>query len=221
MRRFGTWARYVWVAGGVVVLGVLVFGSAGCSIKLGAQQFDDPRGDGESRTRFRIEGEIASPRILAGHLEGTASVGIVSLERSDETLRVLNPDGSIEDLPISSVDVADVRLGARVYPLASLDTEWFDTGVKIEPYIVGGGGYYRARATERGAGAKLCCGGRELVEDSDTVAEGFFPYVGVGVTARFADQWAAFVEARQDFDRVDNGRDTSGTSVMIGLRWGY
>ncbi|MEM9419438.1 MAG: hypothetical protein AAGA25_10370 [Planctomycetota bacterium] len=220
MRNFGTRARSVWAAG-AIILSASVFSLSGCSIKLGAQQFDDPRGDGESRTRFRVEGELASPRVLGGHLEGTASAGFVSLESSDEKLRVRNPDGSTENLPISSVSVADVRVGARLYPLASMDTDWFQTGVQIEPYVVGGGGYYWARATERGAGKELCCGDRELIEESETVADGLFPYLGFGVKARFDDQWAAFIEARQDFNRIDAGRDTSGTSVMIGLRWGF
>lgn len=194
---------------------------AGCSIKLGAQRFDDPRGDGESRTRFRFEGELASPRVLGGHLEGTAALGIVGLESSDDTLRVREEDGSISELPVSSTSIFDVRLGARLYPFASLETDWFGNGVVIEPYLVGGGGYYWARATQRGAGEELCCGDYELVEDSDTVAEGAFPYFGAGVKARFQGEWSAVLEVRQDFERVDAGRDTSGTSVLLGLRWGF
>ena len=210
--------RTLWILGLAVAIGGT---QAGCSFKLGAQQFQDPLGDGRSRTRLRVEGEVASPRIFGGHLEGTAAIGFAGLQSSDETLRVREEDKSISNLPVSSTTVMDVRLGARLYPFASGRTDWFGHGVQIEPYLVGGGGYYWMTATQRGAGRKLCCGDYELVEESDTVADGLFPYLGVGIKARFEGEWSAFVEIRQDFDRLDNGRDTSGTSAMIGLRWGF
>lgn len=212
--------RAMWV---VLLLGLVGSAiTAGCSIKLGAQQFNDPRGDGESRTRLRVEGEISSPRFFNGHVEGTAAVGFVNLEASDETLTVVDDDdGTVSELPVSSTSIMDVRLGVRAYPFASTPADWFGFGVGFEPYITGGAGYYWSTATTRGAGDELCCGEYELVEESDTVSDGLFPYLGFGIKARFEGEWSAFVEVRQDFDRIDNGRDTSGTSVMLGLRWGF
>ena len=205
-----------------LLLAVVVMVGGGCAFRFGGQQFNDPRGDGKSRTRLRIEGELSSPPVLGGYLEGTAAIGWVRLESSDQTLTVYDYDEADYDrVPVSQTDIADVRIGGRLYPFASLDTDWFGTGVRIEPYVTGGGGYYWATSTKREAGDELCCGEYELEEDRDAVAQGLFPYLGFGVKARFDDNWSAFLEVREDFDRIDGGRDTGGTSVMLGIRWGF
>ena len=211
------WRPLLWV--GLVSLGGLPLG--GCTLWLGGQQFDDPRGDGESRTRFRVEGELATPAVLGGHLEGLAAVGLVRLEASNETLLTFDEDdGEFDRVPVSDTTITDVRLGGRFYPLASQEIDWFASGVRIEPYIVGGGGYYLADRTERQRDSDAF-DPLGVDSDSDTVSEGLFPYLGFGVKARFAEQWSVVLEVREDFDRLDGGRDTSGTTVMLGVRWGF
>lgn len=189
-----------------------------CSLKIGGQQLHDPRGDGRSRTRLRLEAEAFSPRVLGGHLEGTAAIGWTPVSRSGETIRVLEPDDTVSTLPVRQQDVTDLRVGARVYPLAALIAP--GPGA-VEPYLTGGGGYFFSTVTTRGPGEDLCCGGVELDEQTDTVSRGWFPYLGAGINIGLSSDAAILIEARHDFSRDDRGIDTGGTSVMVGVRWGF
>lgn len=193
----------------------------GVGLKVGAQRFNDPLGDGNDRTRPRFEVEVNSPRFLEGYLEAFGALGFSNLERSDETLLVYDSYGNSEYLPVSEQYVTDLRLGARLYPLASA-TAWdrYDTP-RIEPFVSAGFGYFTTTATERGAGRQVCCGEYELVEDRDTVASGLFPFVGAGVNIMFDAHWGVTLEARQDFERIDGGSDTGGPSLMVGLRFTF
>jgi hypothetical protein len=203
-----------------LVAGAMALGLTGCTFKMGVQRFADPRGDGEARSRLRIEGELASPRFLAGHLEATAAAGFVNVSRSDDTLLVYDvDDDTFERLPVSEQNIGDVRLGARLYPFAALTPP--GRAGTIEPYVTGGMGYYWNQATQRAAGDELCCGDFELDEDTQTLSSGVFPYLGVGLRAHLNESWSLVAEWRQDFERLDHGFDTSGSSVMVGVRWGF
>ena len=199
---------------------LLVIASAtlpACSLKIGGQQLNDPQGDGRSRTRLRLEAEAFSPRVLGGHLEGTAAIGWTPVSRSDESLRVLEVDNTVSRLPVREQDVIDLRVGARVYPLALVVKPGPGT---VEPYLTGGG-YFFSPVTTRGRGEELCCGGVALNKETNTVSRGWFPYAGVGLNVNLSRDAALLIEARHDFGRDDLGLDTGGTSVLVGVRWGF
>ena len=201
-----------------LILSVGPFVATGCALKVGAQQMDSPRGDGESRTRVRYEAELISPRIMDNHVEVTAAVGFVPISRSDEEIRVREFNGSVTRFPVERQDLTDLRAGLRIFPFASVLRP--GPGV-IEPYIVGGGGFFFNTVTQRDVESNFRGDRFFIDEDQDTISDGFFPYVGGGLHLNIGYEAAILLEARQDFSREDNGFDTSGTSILLGIRWTY
>ncbi|MEE9405264.1 MAG: hypothetical protein V3V20_10245 [Algisphaera sp.] len=197
-----------------------LFATSGCALKIGAQQMPNPRGDGQRRTRVRYEAELISPRFFADHVEATAAIGYVPVSQSNDRIHVVDHDGSINHLPVEQQDILDARMGVRVFPFASVLRP--ELGV-IEPYFVGGGGFYSNAVTQRSPQHESHhgYGWFSLDEEHDTVSDGWFTYLGGGLHLNLTSNAAVLLEARHDFNRDDQGFDTGGTSVMLGVRWNY
>jgi hypothetical protein len=55
-------------------------------------------------------------------------------------------------------------------------------------------------------------------EDTDVRADGFFPFVTVGITVPIKSHIELLVEGQYDFDKKDSGYDLSGPVYTFGAR---
>lgn len=190
----------------------------GIGIKVGAQTLDSPI-DGEKTTRVRIEAEIATALLADDHLDFFLSVGGSPLGKADyadiyETGGVL-----YEDYYSDTFSLIDARLGARLYPLGQESS--------IRPHIGGGIGYYWLldsyddeyyATTEDPYFPGNYLTYADYAEDTDSVAEGLFPFLTAGVTVPVTSGIELLFEFEYDFAKDDSGVDVGGPIYMFGAR---
>ncbi|MBN1360744.1 MAG: hypothetical protein JW993_09140 [Sedimentisphaerales bacterium] len=191
---------------------------AGIGIKVGAQTLDSPI-DGQETTRVRVEAEIASALLADEHADFFLSVGGSPLGSYD-IADIYEIDGALyEDYFSGDYSVIDVRLGARLYP--------FGQDAQIRPHVGGGLGYYWFLdsyddeyyvTTEDPFFPGSLITYADYASDTDTLADGFFPFITAGVSVPVTSGVELLFEFEYDFGKDDGGFDLGGPIYMFGAR---
>lgn len=217
------------LAGAAIILitfcwpGAVLTGAEGPGIgfKVGAQKFSDPF-DPDRATRARFELELSSAMFWDNHADLAFTVGGSSLGtyKSEDIYTV---DGIfVEEYYSDSLTLLDLRLAARFYPLGD--------SAPIRPYVGGGIGYYWLLDSWDAdyydtvedpffPGTYITYFSEE--EDTDTIADGFFPFIVAGVTVPVGDHLELLFDVQADFEKEDSGFDLSGPIYMFGCRFRF
>ena len=208
----------------IVVCGAApAWGSSGPGVafKVGAQTIESPI-SGEDTTRTRYEIELASALFCDDHLDLAFTVGGSSLGSfKDERVEVV--DGVLfEDFFSDDLSLLDIRLALRLYP--------FGDNASIRPYVGAGVGYfwfldswedtyYETYEDPFSPGTFITLTNSD--EDTETVADGFFPFVLAGLTVPVGDNFEFLFEFEYDFSKEDSGFDFGGPAYMFGARFRF
>jgi hypothetical protein len=199
------------------------FGASGPGIgfKVGVQTVEDPI-NLDSTTRARYELEIASPLLYDDHVDlafafGGSSIGTVS----DQYAYVVD-DVLIEESYTDHLVLFDIRLAARLYPLGDRSD--------IRPYVGAGIGYFwfldywedeYSETFEDPLDPGTFYTYTEEYDGTETLAQGFFPFVTAGVTLPIGSNGELLFEFQYDFAKEDSGIDLGGPIYMIGARFRF
>jgi hypothetical protein len=212
---------------GVVVMaiaacGTVVFGyggtGPGIGIKVGANTVDSPI-DGDKTTRARVDVELCTGLLADDHIDFALSMGgsgFGTLKTEDAYT-----EGGVyyDNLYKDNLYLLDIRLAARFYPLGSESV--------IRPYFGGGLGYFWLNdsyhdhyytTVEDAHHPGIYHTYEHRRENTDTLADGFFPFVAVGITVPFKSHLELIVEAQYDFEKKDSGYDLTGPMYTFGAR---
>lgn len=193
----------------------------GLGFKIGAQTLESPI-TLKDTTRTRYELELSSAVLLDGHLDFAFSVGGSSLGSfEDEYVDVID-DVLIEEYYTDDLSLIDVRLAARLYPLGD--------SKPIRPYLGAGIGYfwfldswedeyYETIEDPLFPGTYITFADGD--KDTETLADGFFPFILGGVTVPVGSNFEFLFEFECDFEKKDNGFDLSGPIYMFGARFRF
>jgi hypothetical protein len=200
---------------------VLGDGSPGIGFRVGAHTFDSPTSLKET-TRTRYELEVASPLFLDGHLDfafilGGSSLGTFRDEYVDVVDGVL-----IEEFYEDNLSLVDMRLAARLYP--------FGQSRPIRPYVGAGIGYfwfldswedeyYETIEDPLFPGSFITYA--DSAKDTETVADGFFPFLLAGMTVPVGENFELLFEFEYDLEKEDDGYDFGGPIYMFGARFRF
>jgi hypothetical protein len=190
----------------------------GIAIKGGAMTVDSPI-DGDRTTRGRIDFEICTGMLADDHFDFAFSVGGSSLGTSRFEDAYTDNGVYYDDLYKDRFSLVDVRLAARLYPLGSDSV--------IRPYFGAGLGYfwlvdswhdryYTTIEDPHNPGVYHTYEDRN--EDSDSIADGFFPFLNVGISIPFKRHLELLIDAQYDFNKEDSGYDLSGPVYTFGVR---
>lgn len=193
----------------------------GLGFKIGAQTLESPI-TLEKTTRTRYEIELSSQVFLDGHLDFALAVGGSSLGSFDSEYVDVIDDVLIEEYYTDDLSLIDVRLAARLYPLGD--------SKPIRPYIGAGIGYfwyldswddeyYETIEDPYYPGSFLTFADSD--KDTETLAEGFFPFILGGVTVPVGSNFEFLFEFELDFEKEDSGFDLSGPIYMFGARFRF
>lgn len=194
----------------------------GVSLKVGAQTLDHPL-DGDKTTRARYELELCSARFAGDHLDvaftfGGSSLGTVSGDDAYWTVDDVWVEESYED----DLSVFDIRLGARYYPFGDSDG--------IQPYLGAGLGYFwfldswedeYSQTYDDPIGSGIWYTDSAEDDDTETLADGLFPFVLAGVTVPIGSNAELLFEFQYDFEKEDSGFDLGGPIYMAGARFRF
>ena len=207
-----------WVLAGIVAASPVPVWCAesgrGLGLKAGVQTFTSPL-TGEETTRTRFELEVSTERLSDGRVDlafmfGGSSLGTLRDASSTEE------DGLITDaFSIDELSVYDLRLAARFYPLGGSRRD-------LTPYVGAGLGYFRfadcwedtVSVTDTASGIMVT----DVMSGTETVADGFFPFVMAGLTMSLGDRAELFAELEYDLSKRDKGYDLGGPAYLIGCR---
>jgi hypothetical protein len=210
----------------VAASGTVAFGEQygatgpGIAIKGGAMTCDnpiDPPGDREETTRGRIDVEICTNMFADDHIDFAVSLGGsyfgTDRYRDSGTTATYSYDDHFKD----QFSVVDTRVMARLYPLGSESV--------IRPYFGGGLGYFWLIDSWHDDYYTTYNDTHHTHHDedsdSDTLAEGIFPFLCVGITVPFAHHFELMVEGMYDFNKDDNNYDLSGPIYTFGARFRF
>ncbi len=188
----------------------------GIALKIGAQTLDHPL-TGEKTTRARAAVELTSAMFWDNHADLGLSIGGLSFDTYDSEVFIPYDDGYSEIFYSDTFYLIDVRLAARFYPL--------DDDSPIRPYVGGGLGYYwlldswEADYYDTFDFPFVTYFSED--EDTDTWAEGFFPFITAGVTVPVGDNFELLFDFQADFEKDDAGFDLSGPIYMFGCRFRF
>jgi outer membrane protein W len=193
----------------------------GIGFKVGAQTLEDPV-DLDDTTRFRAEVELSSPLFFDNHFDVALTLGGSSLGSFETEYADVVDDVTIAETYDDDLSIFDVRLAARFYPLGDAS--------EIRPYVGAGVGYFwffdqwEREYTEIYPVPELP-GVYDVYteedEDTDTAAEGFFPFLAAGVAIPIGDQFELLLDFQYDFEKKDSGFDFGGPIYMIGGRFRF
>lgn len=205
----------------VAACGSVAFGEYGATgpgiaIKGGAQTFDRSI-DGDKDTRGRIDVEICTSMLADDHIDFAVSLGgsYLGSERYQEsgTQDGYDYDDHFED----RFSTIDTRLMVRLYPLGSESV--------IRPYFGAGLGYFWLIDTWEDDYYTTFNDSHYTYhdedQDSDTLADGIFPFLNVGITVPIGHHFELLVEGMYDFEKEDSGYDLSGPVYMFGARFRF
>jgi hypothetical protein len=188
---------------------------------VGAQTLDHPVSLKET-TRTRYELEVASQLFLDGHLDFAFILGGSSLGTfRDEYVDVVD-DVLIEEFYEDKLSLVDMRLAARLYPLGQ--------SRPIRPYVGAGIGYfwfldswedeyYDTIEDPFFPGSFITYADSD--KDTETVADGFFPFLLAGMTVPIGDNFEFLFEFEYDLEKEDDGYDFGGPIYMFGARFRF
>ncbi len=193
----------------------------GIAIRGGATTVDSPI-DGEKTTRGRIDFEICTGLLADDHFDFAFAVGGTGFG-SSRFEDVYTSDGVYyDDHYKDTFSLVDFRLMARFYPLGSDSV--------IRPYFGGGVGYfwlidswddhyYTTIEDPYHPGVYHTYEDRN--EDADSIADGFFPFLNVGISIPIRNHFELLVDAQYDFDKEDSGYDLTGPIYTFGARFRF
>jgi hypothetical protein len=198
--------------------GGLAASGPGIGFKVGVQTLEDPI-DLDDTTRTRVEVELSSARFFDDHFDLAFTLGGSSLGSFDTYYADEFDGGFIEEYYEDDLSIFDIRLAARFYPLGDAS--------EIRPYVGAGVGYFwfldqwEREYTE----FYEVPGGYDVYveedDDTDTAAEGFFPFLTAGVTIPIGEQFELLLDFQYDFEKTDSGYDFGGPIYMIGGRFRF
>lgn len=213
------------VAAIVMLLWITTCASAGngpgLAVKMGVQTFESPV-TLEDTTRTRYEVELSSQLFADEHLDFALAVGGSSLgEHRDEDAYFVD-DVFVEESYTDNLALIDVRLAARLHPLGQSGP--------IRPYLGAGIGYfwfldswddtYRETLEDPDfPGTFLTF--EDDQEDTETVADGLFPFVMAGLNVAVNDNLELLAELQYDIEKKDSGFDFGGPIYMFGARFRF
>ncbi len=210
----------------VILLGIttcaLAGNGPGVAFKVGVQTFESPVSL-EDTTRTRYEVELASQLFANDHLDFALSVGGSSLGEHKDADSGVFDDGAVWELySTDELSLIDVRLAARLHPLGQEGP--------IRPYLGAGVGYfwfldsweddYYETIEDPGfPGTYITFADRD--EDTETLGDGFFPFVMAGVNVAIHDNAELLFEFQYDIEKEDSGFDFGGPIYMFGARFRF
>jgi len=194
----------------------------GIGLKVGAQTLDHPL-SGDKTTRARYELEFSSAKFADDHLDvaftfGGSSLGTVS--GADAYWR--SDDVYVEESYEDDLSVLDIRLAARYYPFGDSDG--------IQPYLGAGLGYFwfldswedeYSQTYDDPIGSGIWYTDSAEDDDTETLADGLFPFVLAGVTVPIGSNAELLFEFQYDFEKEDSGFDLGGPIYMAGARFRF
>ena len=171
----------------------------------------------ENTTRARFEVEFASPRFGDDHFDVALTLGGSSLGSYDDEYVGYEDDVLVEEYYTDSYTIIDLRLAARFYPLGNNSS--------IQPYVGAGIGYfwfhdswefeyYDTYEDQYIPDVFYTYTGCE--EGTDTLAEGFFPFVTAGLTVPIESNFELQFEFQYHYDKKDSDFDFGGPVYMFG-----
>jgi hypothetical protein len=193
----------------------------GIGLKVGAQTVEDPIDLGKT-TRARIDLEVSSPLLGDEHVDFAFTVGGLSLGSFSDYYVDVVDDVIIEEYYDDRLNLLDVRLAARLYPLGD--------NSRIRPHIGAGIGYFwflddwdyeYAETFEDPLFPGTFYTIVEQYEGTDTVARGFFAFVTAGVSVPVGSNAELMFEFQYDYDKEDAGFDLGGPIYMFGARFRF
>ncbi len=193
----------------------------GIGFKIGAQTLEHPV-TLEDTTRTRYEIELSSQVFLDDHLDFAVTVGGSSLGSYDDDYVDVVDGTLIEEYYSDDLSLIDVRLAARLYPLGD--------SRPIRPYLGAGVGYfwfldswddeyYETFEDPLDPGTYITYAGSD--DDTEAVAEGFFPFLLGGMTVPIGSDFEFLFEVQFDFEKEDSGFDLGGPIYMAGARFRF
>jgi len=188
----------------------------GIGIKVGAQTLESPI-NLENTTRARFEVELASPKFGDDHFDVALTLGGSSLGSYDDEYVGYEDDVLVEEYYTDSYTIIDLRLAARFYPLGNNSS--------IQPYVGAGIGYFWFHDSwefeyfdtyedQYIPDVFYTYTGSE--EGTDTLAEGFFPFVTAGLTVPIESNFELQFEFQYHYDKKDSDFDFGGPVYMFG-----
>ena len=193
----------------------------GLGFKIGAQTFDHPVSQNKT-TRTRYELELSSQMFLEDHLDFALTIGGSSLGSYDSVEEGFIDETYFEEYYTDDLSLIDVRLAARLYPLGD--------SAPIRPYIGAGIGYFWLLDSWDGdyydtvedpdyPGTYITFFSED--EDTETLAEGLFPFILGGVTVPVGSDFEFLFEFQLDIEKEDSGIDLGGPIYMFGARFRF
>jgi hypothetical protein len=193
----------------------------GLGFKIGAQTLESPI-TLKDTTRTRYEIELSSAMLLDNHLDFAFTVGGSSLGSFESEYVDVIDDVLIEEYYTDNLSLIDVRLAARLYPLGD--------SRPIRPYLGAGVGYfwfldswedeyYETIEDPMFPGSYITFVDGD--KDTETLADGFFPFILGGVTVPVGSNFEFLFEFQCDFEKEDSGYDLSGPIYMFGARFRF
>jgi len=204
---------------------VLLFCSTNCTagntgpgigFKVGVQTIDSPT-DFEKTTRARFELEISSQRFCNDHLDIALTFGGSSLGVLHDDYAGFDGDIWVEESYTDRYSLLDLGLAARLYP--------FGDSSGIQPYVGAGIGYFwfldawefeYSDTYENPYIPGVFYTSTGLEEGTDTITEGFFPFVTAGLTVPINSNFDLLFEVQYHYNKEDSGFDFGGPVYMIG-----
>jgi hypothetical protein len=205
----------------VAACGSVAFGEYGATgpgitIKGGAQTLDSPI-DGDRDTRGRIDVELCTSMLADDHIDFAVSLGGSYLGTDRYRESGAEADYTYDDHFKDRFSILDTRVMVRVYPLGSESV--------IRPYFGAGLGYFWLIDTWDDDYYTTFDDTHHTYHDedsdSDTLADGIFPFLNVGITVPIGSHFELLVEGMYDFEKEDSGYDLSGPLFMFGARFRF
>lgn len=209
----------------VMLLAMAVCASAGngpgIALKMGVQTFESPVSLRDT-TRTRYELEISSQLFANERLDFALSVGGSSLGTHRDYYAEIVDGALIEESYKDVLSLLDIRLAARLHP--------FGQDGPLRPYLGAGIGYfwfldswsdryYETIEDPYYPGYYITYADRR--KDTDTVADGFFPFVMAGLNVAVSDNAELLFEFQYDIEKKDSGFDFGGPIYMFGARFRF
>lgn len=194
----------------------------GVAFKVGVQTFESPVSMKDT-TRTRYEVELASQLFASDRLDFALSIGGSSLGEHKDADGGVYEDGAVWELySTDELSLIDVRLAARLHPLGQEGP--------IRPYLGAGVGYfwfldswedkyYETIEDPEFPGTYITFADRD--EDTETLGDGFFPFVMAGVNVAIHDNAELLFEFQYDIEKEDSGFDFGGPIYMFGARFRF
>jgi hypothetical protein len=186
----------------------------GIGIKGGAQTLTNPWTDTKT-TRARLEIELCTPKLLDDHFDVAATFGFSSLgSRSSGSTSI--EDGLIVDRwSEDDLSLYDLRLAVRFFPVGHERTV-------VSPYVGAGLGYFlfidKWEDTVTATDPESFASATDVTGQTETVAEGLFPFVVAGLNVPLGDNAELLFEVEYDIEKENNGFDLGGPIYMAGCR---